>query len=369
MAAHALLSASGSKRWMTCTPSARLEEMLPEKKGGGGKFAQEGTHAHAYAEIKLRLLYNQIDLVEYQQQAAEMRQSEFYNADFEHYVDQYVLYCRNLVGEGDIPFVEQRVDYSQWAQEGFGTADFVVISKDKLIICDLKFGQGVFVSVKQNSQLRLYALGAYSKFKDQCKNIKTVEYHVAQPRYPNFGFETITIEQLLEWAENEVKPAAKLAWAGHGKFAPSDEACQFCKAKNQCKARADVVTNKALLDFRNPDLLTDEEIIERFEIANQLKSYLNNIQEYLTDRAVAGNVPNGYELKETVKHRVFTDSRAVEQTLHAAGYSPDVFTKTDLLTVSQMEKALGKKKSEELLGSLIEKPAGDPKLVKAKVSF
>ena len=51
MGKHALLSASSSKRWLACTPSARLEENFPNE---SSVYAQEGTAAHELGEYKLR---------------------------------------------------------------------------------------------------------------------------------------------------------------------------------------------------------------------------------------------------------------------------------------------------------------------------
>ena len=165
MTAHALLSASSSKRWLTCTPSSRLEATLPEPKKPAGSFdySQEGTMAHSLAEIKLRHHYNQIGYEEYNREYEIIKNTPYFNEDFEANVDNYVLYVRSQIGEGDTPLFEQRVDFSDWVPDGFGTADVVILSKHSIRVIDLKFGKGVPVSAVDNPQLRLYALGAYSK--------------------------------------------------------------------------------------------------------------------------------------------------------------------------------------------------------------
>jgi len=174
MTAHALLSASGSKRWLSCTPSARLEATLPDQKRPPGSFdfSQEGTMAHSLAEAKLRHYYGQIGIEEYEKEYEIIKATPYYNDDFEANVDNYVLYVRSQIGEGDTPLFEQRVDFSDWVPDGFGTADVVILSKHTIRVIDLKFGKGVAVSAIDNTQLRLYALGAWSKFKEEWPDIR-----------------------------------------------------------------------------------------------------------------------------------------------------------------------------------------------------
>ena len=259
MTAHAVLSASASKRWLSCTPSARLEATLPEIKKSTGSFdySQEGTMAHSLAEAKLRHHYAQIGYEEYQKEYDIIRATPYYNEEFEEYVDNYVLYVRSQIGEGDRPLFEQRVDYSDWAPDGFGTADVVVLSKHKIRVIDLKFGKGIPVEAKDNSQLRLYALGAWSKFKEEYPDIKEVEYTIVQPRLDSITTDGTSLQRLLDWANYFVKPKAKRAWAGTGEFVPGDH-CQFCRAKATCRARSDFVNEVAALEFREPALLSDD---------------------------------------------------------------------------------------------------------------
>ena len=224
MTAHALLSASSSKRWLTCTPSSRLEATLPEPKKPAGSFdySQEGTMAHSLAEIKLRHHYNQIGYEEYNREYEIIKNTPYFNEDFEANVDNYVLYVRSQIGEGDTPLFEQRVDFSDWVPDGFGTADVVILSKHSIRVIDLKFGKGVPVSAVDNPQLRLYALGAYSKFKEEYPEIKEVEYVIHQPRLDSISSDGTSVQKLVDWANYFVKPKAKKAWAGTGEFLPGD---------------------------------------------------------------------------------------------------------------------------------------------------
>jgi hypothetical protein len=167
--AHAVLSASSSKRWLTCTPSARLEQTLPEPKRPAGSFdfSAEGTLAHDLGEIKLKLHYNQITKEEYEERYAEIKKNFYYNEELENYTDVYSLYVRSQIGEYDKGLFEQRVDFSDWVPDGFGTSDVVILSERSIHIIDLKYGKGIPVEAKDNTQLRLYALGSWNKFQEE----------------------------------------------------------------------------------------------------------------------------------------------------------------------------------------------------------
>ena len=367
MTAHAVLSASASKRWLTCTPSARLEATLPEPKRPAHSFdySQEGTMAHSLAEAKLRHHYNQIGYEEYQREYEIIKATPYYNEEFEEYVDNYVLYVRSQIGEGDRPLFEQRVDYSDWAPDGFGTADVVVLSQRKVRVIDLKFGKGIPVSAKDNSQLRLYALGAWNKFKEEFPEIKEVEYTIVQPRLDSITTDQTSIARLVDWANYFVKPKAKKAWAGSGEFVAGDH-CQFCRAKAVCRARSDFVNEIASLEFREPALLSDEEIEVALSRAGQLRSYVSDLEDYFTDRAInQGVTPRGYKLVPTKTHRRISDEPLVAKILLDKGYKEEeIMEPASLKSIAKLEK-LGKKGHiVDLLSSLIVKPEGTPKLVK-----
>ena len=272
MTAHALLSASSSKRWLSCTPSSRLEATLPEPKRAAGSFdfSKEGTMAHSLAEAKLRLHYGQINSDEFEREYEIIKATPYFNEDFEANVDNYVLYVRSQIGEGDTPLFEQRVDFSDWVPDGFGTADVVILSKHSIRVIDLKFGRGVPVYAQDNTQLRLYALGAYSKFKEEWPEIKEVSYTIHQPRLESISTDGTSVSKLLDWANYYVKSKAKKAWSGSGDFLPG-EWCQFCKAKAQCRARSDFNQELAKLEFKTPALLDTEEVSLVLSKAQDLK--------------------------------------------------------------------------------------------------
>jgi hypothetical protein len=367
MTAHALLSASGSKRWLSCTPSAKLEATLPEQKRGTGAFdfSQEGTTAHSLAEAKLRYHFGQIGTEEYENEVRSVKETPYYNDDFEAHVDSYVLYVRSQIGEGDTPLFEQRVDFSDWVPDGFGTADVVILSKHSIRVIDLKFGKGIPVSAIDNTQLRLYALGAWSKFKEEHPDIKEVSYTIHQPRLDSISTDGTTIAKLVDWANYFVKPKAKKAWSGAGEFLPGDW-CGFCRAKAQCRARSDFNTELAKLEFKKPGLLDEEEISEVLIKAQNLKTWVNDVEEFALTRAVdQGVVPPGYKLGTTSTHRKIADSALAATVLVEKGMSPDlIWEAPKLKSLASLEKM--NKQVAAWLGDLVQRPDGSPKLVRTK---
>ena len=376
MTAHALLSASGAKRWLSCTPSARLEATLPEPKRNnkGLDFSAEGTLAHSLSEIRLRHHFNQIGIEEYQREYEIIKTHPIYKnyteeerEDFEAHVDNYVLYVRSQIGEGDTPLFEQRVDFSDWVNDGFGTADVVILSKHKIRVIDLKFGRGIPVSAIDNPQLRLYALGAYSKFKEEFPEIKEVEYVIHQPRLDSISSDGTSIHKLLDWANTYVKKQAKKAWAGSGEFVPGEH-CQFCRAKAQCRARADFNNEIAKQEFREPPLLSQDEISSILSKAGEIKSWLGDIEDFALGQAVEKGVcPTGYKLGTTTTHRKIQDATFAATILREKGLDESTLWEAPKLkSVSALEKLAPKGQVVAWLGDLIQRPMGNPKLVKIK---
>jgi hypothetical protein len=369
MTAHALLSASGSKRWLSCTPSAKLEATLPEQKRGSGvfDFSQEGTTAHSLAEVKLKYHFGQIGTEEYENEVSTIKATPYYNDDFEAHVDSYVLYVRSQIGEGDTPLFEQRVDFSDWVPDGFGTADVVILSKHSIRVIDLKFGKGIPVHAQDNPQLRLYALGAYSKFKEDFPEIKEVSYTIHQPRLDSISTDSTSIAKLVDWANYFVKPKAKKAWSGSGEFLPG-EWCGFCRAKAQCRARSDYNTELAKQDFKNPRLLSEEEVSEVLVKAQNLRTWVNDVEEFALTRAVTENiVPPGYKLSTTKTHRKIADTALAATVLVEKGMSPEIIWEAPKLkSIATLEKLGPKGQIAAWLGDLIQRPDGEPKLVKVK---
>lgn len=364
MAKHALLSASSSQRWINCPPSARLEAEVKEK---ASEFAMEGTFAHALAELKLAHYLDHITKSKYNTELKKLKGDDFYSRGLEDDVQIYVDFAIEKINEAKsrtkdaVVLLEARLDYSPWVQEGFGTGDLVLITDGVLEIVDLKFGKGVQVSATDNSQMRLYALGAINGF-GYLYDIDTVKMTIHQPRLDHISTDEVTVDELEYWATNSVMGAAEKAFKGEGEFRAGDH-CRFCKIKAKCRARADVNMELAKLDFKDPPTLTDEEIAKILFATDELQRWVSDVAAYALDQAVnQGKEWPGYKLVEGRSYRKYVDEAKVAKALKAAGYSEEKIYTKNLLGITAMEKAVGKKKFSELLVGLVDKPPGKPKL-------
>ena len=351
---HAILSASSSERWINCPPSARLCENYPDK---GSDYAAEGTDAHTLCEVRLK-------------QALGIPTENpienlcWYNEEMEECAAAYTAYVMELVeaarqsGSTPAVMIEQRVDFSRWVESGFGTADCIVVADRVLNIVDYKHGQGVEVSAVNNSQMKLYALGAL-EIVDFIYDIDEVQMTIFQPRKSNISVFRISREELLAWAEGELTRQAQLAFEGKGDFS-CGEWCRFCKAKAECRERANANLALAQLEFRLPALLGDEEIADILGKLDALVTWASDVKEYALQQAVSGKVWTGWKLVEGRSNRKYTDENAVIAAVLQAGYDP---YEKKVLGITAMQKALGKARFEELLSPYIEKPQGKPTLV------
>ncbi len=353
---HALLSASSSHRWLNCNPSARLEQEFADQET---EAAAEGTAAHALAEHKLR-------------KALKMRTkkpiSKYDSDEMDAYTDGYVEFVLEQLAEAKkdckdpLILVEQKLDFSCFVPDGFGTGDCIIIADKTLHIIDLKYGQGILVEAEGNPQMMLYALGALRLF-DSLYDIETVSMTIYQPRRENVSTWSIPVEALMEWTENTLKPKAELAFKGEGEFQPGSW-CTFCKAAVKCRARAEAKLQLAQYEFAMPPLLTDEEIEDILVRLDDLTKWANEIMAYAQNAAInQGKVWRGFKLVESRTNRKYTDEEAVAQAAKNAGYH-DIY-KHSLITISEMERLMGKKTFAEVLGALVIKPQGKPTLVPA----
>ena len=351
---HAVLSASSSHRWLNCSPSARLEQEFEDRET---EAAAEGTAAHALCEHKLR-------------RALKMQSrkpiSKYDCEEMDTHTDNYVQFVLETISQAKehcadpIINIEQRLDFSCYVPHGFGTGDCIIIADKTLHIIDFKYGQGVLVEAEQNPQMMLYALGALRIY-DTLYDIEDVAMTIYQPRRENISTWTITVSNLLSWAENELVPKAKLAFDGKGEYMPGPW-CTFCKAAVKCRARAEEKLALAQYEFAQPPLLTDAEIEEILGKLDDLTRWADEIKSYAQDAALNhGKQWHGYKVVEGRSVRKYSDEEAVIEAANAAGYH-DIFRKT-LLPITEMEKLMGKQEFAEVLSGLIIKPAGKPTLV------
>ena len=257
-----------------------------------------------------------------------------------------------------VVLIEQRVDFSHWVQDGFGTADCILIADGTLNICDYKHGKGVEVSADHNPQMMLYALGALEIF-DGIYDIDTVRMTIYQPRKSNISIFEMSKDDLLEWANTELTQKAQLAYEGQGNFS-CGEWCRFCKAKAECRERAEVNLALAKYDFEQPALLDDAEIADILGKVDALTTWAADVKEYALQQAVSGKEWPGWKLVEGRSNRKYTNEAVVAATVENAGFDP---YERKVLGITAMQKLLGKSRFEELLAPYIEKPQGKPTLI------
>lgn len=346
MGKHALLSASSSHRWLNCPPSARLCEKYEDT---GSEYAQEGTDAHSLCEYKLKQALGM--------DAADPTENlSFYNEEMEQCASDYAAYVLELVEDAKksckdpVVLIEQRLDFSRFVKDGFGTGDCVIIADGTLDIVDYKHGKGVEVSAIENPQMMLYALGALELF-DGIYDIDTVRMTIFQPRRENVSVCVMAKDDLLQWAHNDLTYKAKLAYEGSGEFACGDW-CRFCKAKAVCRKRAEYNLELAKYDFEMPDTLEDAEIAAILDKADELAAWAADVKEYALRQALSGTEYPGYKVVEGRSNRRYISEDAVADAVSQAGYDP--YAKK-VLGLTEMQKLLGKKmfstKTQELFTS------------------
>ena len=306
---HALLSASSSDRWIHCPPSARLCETYADK---GSDYAAEGTDAHALCEFKLR-------------KALGMEAEDptdnliWFNQEMDDCASGYAAFVMELLATAKetcadpVVLIEQRVDFSRWVEEGFGTSDAILIADGTMHVIDYKHGLGVLVSAEDNPQMKCYALGALELF-DSIYDIDTVAMTIYQPRRQNISTFQVSKEELYRWADEVLKPTADLAFAGDGNFL-CGEWCGFCKAKNECRARAEANLELARYEFKQPPLLTDEDIEDILSRVDGLVAWASDIKEYARRQAINGKEWKGWKLVEGRSNRRYTNEAAIEKTV------------------------------------------------------
>lgn len=353
---HALLGASSSARWLVCTPSARLEAMFPDEQS---PYAAEGTVAHDLAEAILR----------HKLEGKKAPKLDDYSAEMIEAVNRYVDICEEKVNDARArssdaeAMIEARLDFSRWVPEGFGTGDMVIVADGILEVIDLKYGKGVPVSAVENTQMRLYALGAYD-VNEYLYDIKTVRMTIVQPRLDSVSTDEMSLEELLDWGE-DIKPIAQRAFNGEGECTPCDY-CNFCKARHTCRA----LSNTCLDTFyknggKLNQLLTDSEVSDILAMKDLITKWIKGVYDFAYEKALSGEKQwPGYKLVEGTSRRTITDPDAAAKTLLDNGYKEeDIYKPRELEGITNLQKVLGKKGVTEYLEAYIDKPEGKPTLV------
>ena len=363
MAAHAKLSASSSNRWLSCPPSVRLSEQFTETTS---VHAEEGTLAHEIGELKLSRLTNpHMAKSEYTSKLNELKKHKLYQPEMLTHTDIYFDYVNELtMGFGSPPFItiEKRVDFSKYVPEGFGTSDCIVISGNTLYVIDLKYGKGVPVSAENNSQAKLYGLGAYLAY-GFLYPIQKVVMVILQPRLDSISEWEIPVSELVAWG-NSIKPVAQMAFNGQGDFKAGGH-CKFCPAKATCRARAEQYSPMLDFEIKKPELLTNTEVGELLKKTQGFDKWVKSLQEHALSECLKGNEIEGWKAVEGRGSRGYTDIDVAFAHLKANGIDEAVLYDKVPLTAPKLEKALGKKEFTALVGNYVVKSPGKPTLALA----
>ena len=359
---HAILSPSAAHRWMNCTAAPLLEKDVEDK---GSTFAEEGTLAHAYCAKKLKEFFS----LSVDDENAEIAQlaEQYHSGEMDEYTDTYKTIvlekfnaARTKTKDAQL-LVEVKLDFSHYVPDAFGTSDAIIIADGVMEVIDFKYGKGVKVSAVENPQMMIYALGAWDLFNFEY-NIQKVRMTIVQPRIDNLSEFEINATDLINWAVDELQPKAKEAYAG-GKQKPG-EWCQFCKVKAKCKALATTCVNAQQLN-QDPKLISKEEMERNIlPLLSTFKTWLSGVEEYSLQQALDGVQYQGFKIVEGRSIRKITDQSAVMELLGKEGFAKESYIKpTELRSITDLEKLIGKKRFGTLCADYINKPQGKPTLV------
>ena len=350
--AHALLSASSASRWLACPPSAVAAEAYTNE---GTEFTREGTLAHEVAEVYAKGKYIT---------PSENRASEI-TLEMIECAMGYADYIQEQIKHDDaIVLLEQRVDFSPWVPDGFGTCDCIILQGETMTVIDYKYGVGVPVSAEDNPQMKLYALGALNDF-GLAYDVTHIEMHIYQPRINNISDCALMVEDLLEWAVQTVKPVAEKAVKGKGDY-KAGEWCKFCPHAGRCRQLTEVCTEYVethSLRVAVP-VLAPHEVAEVLAMEPLVALWLKRVKaQALSTLLDGGEVPGWKVVEGKMGNRKWTDELQVAKKLLDSGYAKADFTETKLLSPAAMDKALGKKMVAELLDGMIDRSPGAPTVV------
>lgn len=364
--AHALLSPSSASRWMICTASARATEDIEDTSSAA---AEEGTAAHALAEIKLKRALKQITKRKYDTELKLVKDTGYYNEEMEEHTDTYVNMVMEAFSEAKaktadaVIEIEARLDFSDCIPEGFGTGDVIIIADGEISVIDFKYGKGVEVDAENNPQMMIYALGAIRAFED-FYDLSQAKMQIIQPRLSNYSWMTREVTYLHKWRDEELAPAAKKAWDGKGIFVPGKDQCRFCKINRSCKARADYhMKLKEDYALEKANLLSNEDIAKILMQIDDMIRWADAVKSYALEKALEGEEIPRFKVVEGRSNRKITDEEAAVERLQKEGYTDKDYYNVKLKGITALEKEVGKTELAKILEGIIDKPAGKPALV------
>lgn len=365
---HALLSASAADRWMLCPGSVAATKYHPET---SSEAADEGTLAHALGELKLRKLFGipePMNRATYAIKHTTIQTDPLYSVEMENCSDTYVEQIQAVVmllPQRPFIAVEFRVDFSDFVPGGFGTSDCILITPDTIHIFDYKHGKGVKVYATENRQLRLYALGALKAFAPFFPGIKYVVLHIVQPRLDNICEWRLTVEDLLSWGENTVKPAAELALSPDAPFYPGEKQCKFCKIRATCRARMDAAAElqKSPTFGKLPPEITDAEIADAITKGKEIADWYKKLSDYAAKKLESGGAIPGLKLVAGRTTRTWDDQSAAFADLIRGGVPESILYEKTPVSVPGLEKLIDKQLFAQLVTPHIIQSPGKPALV------
>lgn len=346
---HAKLSPSAAARWLVCPPSVALTEGMTAEPS---PEAEEGTQAHAIAEQKLRKYISKGR----KKIACEDKNMDGYTDDYRDYVVEQFNTAKKADPTAKL-FIEEHLDYSEWAKESYGTGDAVIIADGTCHIIDFKYGAGVPVDAYENPQCRLYALGAINEY-GMIYDFDKVKTHIFQPRKNSISTEELTVDELIAWGETVVRPAAELADKGEGEFNPGEKQCRWCLAKDTCKARAKKNLQIFIDGDNDPATMSLEEIAKLLPHIKEIEAWCKDIKTYALDQMLKGEQIKGFKLVETNAKRKVIDEEGLKQELREHGYEDSDTMK--LKSITDLEKLVGKKEFTIIAAGHVERPKGSP---------
>lgn len=357
---HALLGASSASRWMNCTPSAVLESRVPESTS---VYAQEGELAHEISELKLRTWVGEITEKEAAKEMKKLEKNSLFNPEMREYTDLYVGFIQERFNEFEDRdlYIETRLDFSRIVPGGFGTGDTLIVGGGVLDVIDLKYGKGVRVDAQDNSQLKLYALGAIDAF-GLIYDIEKIRLTIIQPRLDNYSVFEISPEELETWATEEVRPKALAAAKGKGDQVVGDW-CTFCKIKGVCRAMRNFVSEKVSTGIFDPKVLEDSEILDVYKSLPIISAFISSVSEHVVQAAANGKKWEGFKLVEAQTKRTWTNKDDVLNLLSLLGYDEKDYTNQTLKGLTEIEKLVGKTDYVNTFLNFVHKPQGAPTLV------
>lgn len=375
---HAPLSPSGSKLWIPCPGSVYLQSFFPDDES---EAAEEGTFAHAIAAARMNVALGRP--LRHPETEDALRRSQagvkFWTEELGEHVQGYVDRNLALIKEHPdaIVLVEQRVDFSNWVREGKGTIDLGLAYDDVIFGRDFKYGRGVDVDIDENTQLALYALGIYGAL-HTLYDFKRVIVEIDQPRRGGVKSADYTVDELLEWAEGVLRPAAERAWEAYLEtkhttataealyYNPGAHCTEgFCRARNQCAARANMLRELAAREPLPGAILTDEDLAEILPTLPAIRKWATEMIEWSTKEAVEQRRPfRGMKLVSSRSVRKVVEERAVVCALQAEGFARKDLYHSELLGITALEKLVGPSYLAKVVpeGAIVKVP-GAPTLV------